>query len=128
MNQFTAVPAADMDSTKAQDHAMVNTMLTEHQTALGEIETKFNELKAKREEAAKAGGRAEFEAAWNAAKAEYDGLNAKIDELMSQHGDMKSKIDGFGNGAPATNDTAAAPAAPATSDTAAATTDTAAGK
>src|SRR5438477_3973753 len=58
--KFTAMPVADMDTTKMQDHKMVDKMLQDHATALGEIETKFNELKAKREEAMKNGKRADF--------------------------------------------------------------------
>ena len=51
------------DTAKAGDRDLVDQMLKDHQTAIGEIEKDVNHLKAKREEALKTGKKADYEAA-----------------------------------------------------------------
>jgi hypothetical protein len=109
LNKFQMVQTADItDSVKLQDRKTVDQMIQDHEKAVGEIEAKANDLKAKRDELMKSPKRADFEAAWNAAKADYDAANAKLDELKSQDSDMKSKIDGLGSGSTKPADTTAA--------------------
>lgn len=96
------------DTAKAGDRALVDQMLKDHQTAIGEIEKDVNDLKAKREEALKTGKKADYEAAWKDAEAKYEAISKRIDELQNQNGELGSKVTELGNAAPAaTTDTAA---------------------
>jgi hypothetical protein len=111
--KFESVKTANLaDTTKASDRAMIDQMLKDHQAAIGEIEKTINDLKAKRDEAMKSGKKADYEAAWKDAEAQYEGALKRIDELQSQNNDIASKIDGLSSAAttaPAgTVDTAAA--------------------
>jgi hypothetical protein len=94
--KFETIKTANLaDTTKASDRAMIDQMLKDHGTATGEIEKTINDLKAKRDEALKSGKKADYEAAWKDAEAQYEGALKRIDELQSQNSDIASKIDGL---------------------------------
>jgi hypothetical protein len=118
-SKFDVVKAANItDTVKLADRTIAETMLSDHDSQIGQIETTIASLKAKRDSAATMGKRADYEAAWKAAETEYEGLLAKISTLESQNGEIGNKVDGLANTNTAAIDTAAT--TPSGTDTAAA--------
>jgi hypothetical protein len=109
MGKFTAVPVANTtDTNVAAERTVVDQTLKDQETKIGDVETMLANNQTKHDEATKSGKRADFEAAWNAAKPDYEAALAKLDEISQQTSDLSSKVDGWSK--PATTDTTAAPA------------------
>ena len=81
--------------------------MKDHEAQIAEIEATIAKHSAAREAAMKTGTRAEFEAAWNAAKVEFEGAMAKLDELDRQHDDLSGRINNTATPAPADTTTGA---------------------
>ncbi len=96
------------DTAKAADRAMVETMVKDQAAAVGEIEQTLNELKTKREEALKAGVKADYEAAWKDAEPKYEAALTRLNELEKQQSDIDSKLNGLNTTTPAVTDTTVA--------------------
>lgn len=106
--EFNAVQAANItDSTKMADRTAAETMLNDHDKQIGEIETMLADLRTKRDSAAAAGKRAEYETAWKAAETEYEAALAKISTLESQSSEIDNKLDGLTSASATPKDTAA---------------------
>lgn len=110
--KFQALPAANpADTTAAADRSMVGQMLQDHQTKVAELEAKIKEHQAKREELmATPGSRADYEAAWKSAEADYEAALTSLNEIESQLGDVSGRLDNLNkpSAMPTNTDTAAA--------------------
>jgi|GEM_PF-2212449 len=107
--RFQTVKANNVaDTAKAADRTMVETMLKDQATAVGEVEQTLGELKTKREEALKAGVKADYEAAWKDAEAKYEAALTRLNELEKQQSEIDSKLNGLNSTTPAVTDTTVA--------------------
>lgn len=100
------------DTAMAETRAKIDQMIKNHADEVAKIQTALDDSKKKMDEVVKAGKRADIEAAWKAAEADYAAWNTKLDELMKQHGEMESSMNSASSASatttPATGDTSAA--------------------
>lgn len=97
VGKLAALPAGNTtDTATAATLKVIDAALKDHEAKLGEIDSLLAGSQTKRDEAAKSGKRADFEAAWNAAKPDYEAAVAKLDEIKDQTSKLSSEADKLG--------------------------------
>lgn len=114
--EMQTVQTADMDTAEVQEYEANKARLETIGTQLADAQTKLDAQKEAMTKAGEAGKRAEYEAAWKTAEAEYEGLLASLNEIESQLGSMNAP-DLAADPADTTTAPADAPAGSATGDT-----------